>query len=161
MEPELNAAPVEPPRGTYDARVDDKGRLKLPVKFQQFLISFGEQRVFITSLDIRTARIYPISVWKQNEKLLGEQFSDDPAKAEDIAFIANEMGEDSELDSQGRVLLPTNLRRSLKLESQPVWLECYQGGINIYGKEVYEERQQRARENLAEKLKAAKQKGLR
>ena len=29
-------AMVEPPRGMYPARVDDKGRLKLPVGFQDF-----------------------------------------------------------------------------------------------------------------------------
>lgn len=116
--------------------------------------------MFITSLDVRTARIYPTSVWKENEKLLAES-NDDPEGAEDISFMANDLGADSELDGQGRVLVPTELRRLLNLESQPVWLECYQGGINIYNKEVYEERQRRSRENLAAKLAAFKKKGLR
>jgi|SRR5579884_1600521 len=144
----------------YAARVDEKGRLKLPVNFQQFLSGTGDQMVFITSLDIRTARIYPISVWKENEKILADS-TDDPDGAEDVAFIANDLGADSEMDSQGRVLLPTELRRLLNLEAQPVWLECYQGGINVYGKDVYEERQQRARQNLADKVKSLKRKGLR
>lgn len=160
MEPEISATPVEPPRGIYPARVDEKGRLKLPVNFQQFLTGLGEQKVFITSLDVRTARIYPTSVWKENERLLADT-TDDPEAAEDIAFMANDLGADSELDAQGRVLLPTELRRLLSLESQPVWLECYQGGINVYNKDVYEERQKRSRENLAAKLAAFKKKGLR
>jgi MraZ protein len=62
-------APVEPPRGTYQARVDEKGRLKLPAVFQQYLTDLGETKVFVTSLDVRIARIYPISVWKENEIL--------------------------------------------------------------------------------------------
>lgn len=152
--------PVEPPRGIYAARVDEKGRLKLPVNFQQFLAASGEQNVFITSLDIRTARIYPTSVWKENERILAES-TDDPETAADIAFIANDLGADSELDGQGRVLLPTELRRMLNLESQPVWLQCFQGGIDIYGKDVYEERQRRSREDLATKVAAFKKKGLR
>jgi MraZ protein len=160
VDPEIKTTPVEPPRGIYPARVDEKGRLKLPVNFQEFLKESGEQKVFITSLDIRTARIYPTSVWKQNEKLLAES-TDDPEGAEDIAFMANDLGADSELDAQGRVLVPTELRRLLTLESQPVWLECYQGGINVYNKEVYEERQRRSRENLAAKLATFKKKGLR
>ena len=160
MDPEIKTTPVEPPRGIYPARVDEKGRLKLPVNFQEFLNGLGEQKVFITSLDVRTARIYPTSVWKENEKLLAES-NDDPEGAEDISFMANDLGADSELDGQGRVLVPTELRRLLNLESQPVWLECYQGGINIYNKEVYEERQRRSRENLAAKLAAFKKKGLR
>ena len=160
MDPEIKTTPVEPPRGIHDALVDEKGRLKLPGNFQDFLNGLGEKKVFITSLDSRTARIYPTSVWKENEKLLAES-TDDPESAEDIAFMANELGDDSELDAQGRVLINTKLRRLLSLESQPVWLECYQGGINIYNKEVYEERQRRSRENLAAKLAAFKKKGLR
>jgi MraZ protein len=160
VDPEIKTTPVEPPRGIHDARVDEKGRLKLPGNFQDFLNGLGEKKVFITSLDSRTARIYPTSVWKENEKLLAESI-DDPESAEDIAFMANELGDDSELDAQGRVLINTKLRRLLSLESQPVWLECYQGGINIYNKEVYEERQRRSRENLAAKLAAFKKKGLR
>lgn len=160
MDPNIKTTPVEPPRGIYSARVDEKGRLKLPVNFQEFLNGLGEQKVFITSLDIRTARIYPTSVWKENEKLLAES-TDDPEGAEDISFMANDLGADSELDGQGRVLVPTELRRLLNLESQPVWLECYQGGINIYNKDVYEERQRRSRENLAAKVATFKKKGLR
>lgn len=160
MDPENKTTPVEPPRGIYPARVDEKGRLKLPVNFQEYLNGSGEPKVFITSLDIRTARIYPTSVWKENERLLAES-TDDPEGAEDIAFMANDLGADSELDAQGRVLVPTELRRLLSLESQQVWLECYQGGINIYNKEVYEERQRRSRENLAAKVATFKKKGLR
>ena len=116
--------------------------------------------MFITSLDTLTARIYPPSLWQANEKLLAEA-TDDPEAAEDIMFMANDLGADSEVDGQGRVLLPTELRRMLELESQPVWLECTLGGINIYNKAVYEERQKRSRENLGQKLTAFKKKGLR
>ena len=160
MEAANSPVPVEPPRGIYPARVDEKGRLKRPVNFQQFLSASGEEKVFITSLDTLTARIYPTSLWKANEKLLADS-TDDPEGAEDIAFMANDLGADSEVDGQGRVLLPTELRRMLSLESQPVWLECFQGGINIYNKAVYEERQKRSRENLAQKVSAFKKKGLR
>ena len=160
MAEESNTTPVESPRGIYAARVDEKGRLKLPVDMQKFLSASGEQKVFITSLDETTARIYPISVWRENEKILAES-TDDPEGAEDIAFLANDLGADSELDGQGRVLLPTELRRQLSLESQAVWLECYQGGINIFNEAVYEARKARARENRAAKLNTFRRKGLR
>ena len=160
MDPNSNTAPVESPRGIYQARVDEKGRLKLPVDMQQFLSASGEQKVFITSLDEVTARIYPIAVWRDNEKILAES-TDDPEGAEDIAFLANDLGADSEVDGQGRVLLPTELRRQLSLESQAVWLECYQGGINVFNQAVYESRKMRARENRAAKLSVFRKKGLR
>ena len=160
MESEANIPAVESPRGIYQARVDEKGRLKLPVDMQQLLNASGEQKVFITSLDEVTARIYPIAIWRENEKILAESH-EDPETAEDIAFLANDLGADSEVDAQGRVLLPTELRRLLQLEGEAVWLECYQGGINIYNKGVYEARKARARENRAAKLTAFRKKGLR
>jgi MraZ protein len=156
VDSEARQTPVEPPRGVYPARVDEKGRLKLPVNFQQFL---GSEKLFITTLDTRIARIYPISAWQQNEKILFDQ-TDDTDTAEDVAFIANHFGADGEIDAQGRVLLPTELRRALNLESQPVWLDYFQSGVNVVGQQIYEERQKRALENLPGKLKAMKGKGL-
>lgn len=159
MDEAISGTPVEPPRGIYPARVDEKGRLKLPVNFQAFLNASGEQKVYITSLDYTIARIYPLPLWKANEEILNGS-TEDSETAEDIAFVANVLGADSELDNQGRVLLPTNLRRDLELESQPVWLECFQGGINIYSEKVYQARVVRSRENLSEKVKAFRKKGL-
>lgn len=150
---------VEPPRGNYPARVDEKGRLKLPAVVHQYLTELGEEKVFITSLDLRTARIYPISVWKQNEELF-EQASDDPQAAEDVAFMANHLGADAEVDGQGRVLMPQELRRALSMENEAVWLACYKGRINVYGKQVYEERRVRAMTNLEQKLVALEKRGL-
>src|SRR5579885_3631556 len=83
VESEANNAAVESPRGIYQARVDEKGRLKLPVDMQQLLNASGEQKVFITSLDEVTARIYPIAVWRKNEMILAEA-TEDPETAEDI-----------------------------------------------------------------------------
>jgi len=159
VDPDNIGTPVEAPRGIYATRVDEKGRVKLPVNFQGFLNESGGPKVYITSLDFTTARVYPISLWKLNEKILNES-TDDPETAEDIAFAANVLGADSDLDSQGRLLLPTDLRRELKLEAAPVYLECSQGGINIYNEQVYGDRMKRARQNLAEKVTAFKKKGL-
>ena len=126
------------------------------MNFQQYL---GNEKLFITTLDTRIARIYPISVWEQNEKLLFDQ-TDDTDAAEDLAFVANHFGADGDIDSQGRILLPTELRRTLNLENQPVRLDYFQGAINVVSEPVYEERQKRAMADLGEKLKAMKKKGL-
>ena len=158
-EPAPASTPFEAPRGIFQARVDVKGRLKLPAAFKEYVGSFGEKRVFITSLDFRTARIYPISVWKSNEKFF-EEFTDEPEAAEDIAFIANDMGADCDMDEQGRVLIPQELRKQLAIEDQPVWLESFQGLVNIYGKAIYEERKKRAAEGHAEKLRLLRKKGF-
>jgi MraZ protein len=153
------AVPVEPPHSIVQARVDDKGRLKLPSDFLEYLKKQGVDKVFITSLDREVARIYPIQVWKGNENLFSNA-GDLAELAEDVAYIAKVFGGDSEIDAQGRVLLPAALRREMSLESQPVWLDCYNGRINVAGKAVHDARYHRAMANLPEKVKTLEKKGL-
>jgi MraZ protein len=160
VDQEPNFAMIEPPRGIFQGRVDSKGRLKLPAALYKYLIRLGEERVFITSLDMRTVRIYPTSLWKENQRFF-ETFVEDPQAAEDVAFLADDVGRDSDVDDQGRVLLPAELRRALGLEDQPVWINLYKGRINLYGKELYDERKQRARDGLGDKLLKLEQRGLR
>ena len=157
MDFETRPSGVEPPRGFHGARVDEKGRLKLPAIFQQFLKSLGDETVFITTLDMSTVRIYPISLWKQNEMFFEESKS--PA-GEQISFLANMYGADSEVDAQGRVLIPQELRRDLRLENQPVWLGHYKGRINAVGKEEFEKRAAVAKANAAANLGALEGEGL-
>ena len=151
---------MEPPRGFFTAHVDEKGRLKLPADFQQYLSAIGDDKLFVTSVDDRIARIYPISVWKRNEKILEELVTENPDAADALAFIANDYGADAKVDGSGRVTLPTDLRRELSLENQEVRLDWTQGAINIYSMSEYEARKQQAKQNLAEKLKLAKLKGF-
>ncbi len=152
--------PVEAPRGTLQGRVDEKGRLKLPAALAQYLAALGEAKVFVTTLNISTALIYPISVWRETEKMLQEPGDDADVRA-DVAFVANHYGEDVEIDAQGRVLMPTTLRRELELEKDDVHLVCYKQRIEVFGSKVYSQRLDAARTNLPEKLKGLEKKGLR
>lgn len=160
MDFEALQAIVEPPRGIFQARVDEKGRLKLPVEVWKYLVRLKADKVFVTSLDLRMIRVYPVPLWEANEKFFRE-FTEDPQAAEDIAFIANDVGADSDVDANARLLIPAELRRMLGVEGQPVWLDCLRGRINVYTKQVYEERKARALEGLADKLKLLESKGLR
>jgi MraZ protein len=156
LEEEPKPTQSDPPRGIYPARVDDKGRLKLPVNFERYLAG---QKLFVTTLDERIARIYPLPVWQENERLLFDDNEDTDA-AEDLSFIVNKYGADAEVDNQGRVLMPTVLRRALSLENQPVHIDFFKGAVNVYNETVYQEREQRAGQNRDEKLKAFRKKGL-
>ena len=150
---------AEPPLGIFTAKCDEKGRLKLPVEFVAYLKTLEVEKVFITTVDLKIARIYPKRTWESNQNLF-ENAGDDAEIAEDVAFIANLYGASSEIDGNGRILVPTDLRRKLELESQTVWLDYYNGGINAFGKKVYDERMQRATVNLGDKVKALRKKGF-
>lgn len=153
-------AAVEAPRGFLSARVDEKGRLKLPAAIVEYVAALGDQRVFVTTVNGSTARIYPISVWRQNEILL-EQGGDDTELKEDVAFVAYHFGADSDVDAQGRVLVPTELRRALKLEGEQVHLRCFKQRIEVIGNDVYEQRFSKAMAGLGGKVQDLEKKGLR
>src|SRR5580693_4940067 len=121
---------VEPPRGMYPGRLDDKGRMKVPVDFQQFLSALPEKKLFVTSLDRRIAQIYPMAVWRGNEKFF-ETYRTDPARAKNVAFNAADLGAETEMDSQGRIVFSPELRRELGIENQPVHLFAYRGHIEV------------------------------
>jgi MraZ protein len=151
--------PVEAPRGFHTARVDDKGRLKLPAAFQTFLEAQPEQKVFVTKLRDNIARIYPIAIWRQNEAL-AEQYNDDADGSEDVLLYAQAMGADALMDNQGRVTLPQRLRQRLGLENVPVMVVYARGVINVYTEEEYEKLMQRLEVSVDEKLPPLRKKGF-
>ena len=152
-----NLIGAEPPHSIAQASVDEKGRLKLPAEFLEYLEALKVTKVFITTFDQRLARIYPIAVWKVNEALF-ENSSD--AAAERLALLAKAYGGDAEIDKSGRVLLPAKLREVLDLEKQPVWLDVYHGRINVVSKKIHDERMQLAQASMSEDLKTLEKLGL-
>ncbi len=159
---ELTSKPVvvEPPRGFHPARVDEKGRLKLPSIFQEYLGKLGEKTVFITTLDRSTARIYTSSVWAANEKFFADPGEAAAEWAEAVAFVANHYGADSDLDNQGRVLVPQELRKELGIENQPVWLGHEQGAIAVYGEAMYQQKLAAMKSQLPTAVRELKKKSL-
>jgi len=127
----------------YPSRMDDRGRVKLPVAFKEYLEKFENKRLFVTSLDRRIAQVYPMVLWKQTKKFL-ENFSEDPEAAENLAFNAADLGAETEMDAQARVLFSPELRRELGREDQPVHLYAFGGHIEVLNQAVYEERKRAA-----------------
>ncbi len=152
-------APAEMPDGTYPARLDDRGRLKLPMDLQRYLMALPEKKLFVTTLDRRTVRIYPMAVWRHNRHLLATAKEDRQA-AEDLLFTAYDLGANTEMDNQGRILIHEELRRALDLENQPVKLVPWLWRVDVYKEADYAERSRRAGEGLSEKLARWENAGL-
>jgi MraZ protein len=149
----------EPPHSISPASVDDKGRLKLPADFLEYLAAIGVTKVFITTVDFRTVRIYPLSVWKRNENLFNGA-GENSAVMERLARLAKNFGGDAEIDKTGRVLLPSLLRTEMGLEKQAVVVDVHNGRINLMLKKVHDEMVQVARASLADDLKIAEKLGF-
>jgi DNA-binding transcriptional regulator/RsmH inhibitor MraZ len=160
MDESPNRAPeIEHPDGMYPSRMDDRGRVKLPVVLKEYLEKFEDKRLFVTSLDRRIAQVYPIVLWKQTKKFL-ENYSDEPEVAENLAFNAADLGAETEMDSQARVLFSPEVRREIGLEDQPVHLYVFGGHIEVLSPAVYEERKSAAKVSPVSDLAKARRAGM-
>jgi|SRR5215470_14553666 len=103
-------------RGNCPAKVDEKGRLKVPAVFLEELKEYGTQ-FYITSMTGESARIYPMQVWSEIEDKLGTLPSQHPTKRK-FLLRTSYFGQTVQLDGQGRLLLPGVLRETAQLKSE-------------------------------------------
>jgi MraZ protein len=108
-------------RGNCPARVDEKGRLKIPAVFLDALKEYGNQ-FYITSTTGESARIYPMRVWSEIEDKLAKVSSQNRAKRK-FLMRTSYYGQTVELDGQGRVLVPAVLRESAQMR----------GDVDVFG----------------------------
>jgi MraZ protein len=117
-------------RGNAPARVDDKGRLKLPGDFRTPLETKYGSELFVTSLSGEFVRIYPMPVWLEIEQKLGAMPSTHPSKLRFLDRV-NYYGQVASLDGQGRLLIPVRLRESATMTGdvdvlgQYSWLDVW------------------------------------
>jgi MraZ protein len=108
-------------RGNCPAKVDEKGRLKIPAQFLEELKELGTH-FYITSVTGKEARIYPLAVWSEIEDKLAALPSQHQAKRK-FLFWTNYFGQKVEVDGQGRVLLPVVLREAAQIK----------GDVDVFG----------------------------
>lgn len=113
-------------RGNHSAKIDDKGRLKIPNAFRALVEEQHGSAVFVTSLSGESVRIYPMPVWLAVEARLARVPSTHPSR---IKFFdrVNYYGQVGEFDAQGRVLIPPRLRESAGMT----------GEVDVFGQYDY------------------------
>ena len=89
-------------RGNYTARIDDKGRLKVPTEFRRLVEEKHGSGVFVTSLTGECVRIYPLPEWEAIEQRLLVLPTMDPVRRK-FLDRTNYYGQQSAMDSQGQI----------------------------------------------------------
>jgi MraZ protein len=98
-------------RGNYTARIDAKGRLKVPTTFRRQMQETHGAEVYVTSLTGESVRLYPLPEWEGIEQRLALLPSMDTARRK-FLDRTNYYGQQTTIDAQGRVLIHPLLRRS-------------------------------------------------
>lgn len=104
-------------RGNYTAKIDEKGRLKIPNAFRALVEGQHGADLFVTSLTGEYVRIYPMPVWMALEEKMAKVPSTHPAR---IKFFdrVNYFGQTAAFDNQGRVIIHPRLRDSAAMAGE-------------------------------------------
>lgn len=113
-------------RGSAPARIDDKGRLKVPTIFRSVIHDQQGPDVFVTSLTGDCVRIYPMTAWLEVERKLSNIPENHPARLKFLDRV-NYYGQTGELDTQGRIVVPAHLRDSASIV----------GDVRVFGRISY------------------------
>jgi MraZ protein len=106
----LQAVELSALMGHSPAKIDEKGRLKVPASFRKLIEERWGPDCFITSKDGERALIYPMPVWLDFHSRIAKVPSSSLAK-EKLMDRLNYYGHPATIDAQGRLLIPTVLRQ--------------------------------------------------
>lgn len=113
-------------RGNYAAKIDDKGRLKIPNAFRTLIEGQNGADLFVTSLTGESVRVYPMPVWLALEEKLAKVPTTHPARVKFFDRV-NYYGQTAAFDVQGRVLIHPRLRDSAGMA----------GEVDVFGQYDY------------------------
>src|SRR5437660_5929597 len=108
-------------RGNYTARIDAKGRLKVPTVFRRFIEEKHGSEFYVTSVTGDNVQLYPLPEWEAIEQHLSLLPSMDPARRKFVDRTSY-YGQQTSMDSQGRVLIHPLLRKSAGVVGEVVVL---------------------------------------
>jgi MraZ protein len=128
-------------RGNHQAKVEESGRIKLPVAVKEAVDRMQVTEFYVTSPNGTSAEVWPLAEWEKVEKRLAANSS--RTDVQDYMEQTSFYGLEVKMDSAGRFVLPQILREKAKLS----------GDVAILGKARYLEIYNL--ETLAESIKAS------
>jgi MraZ protein len=108
-------------RGQFQHSIDAKGRVSVPSRFRDVLASSGDGRLVLTpALFDRCIHVFPLRAWEQFEAKVAQmkQFDDNVVRLRRLYVSA---AVDCEVDKQGRLLVPPQLREHGGLLKEALW----------------------------------------
>ncbi len=121
--------------GSYSARLDASGRIKIPEKFRDVLEAVYGKDLFVTSLSDESVQIYPLSVWLEMTGMTAEGAVHLRPDVRKFMLRVNRNGSRHELDSKGRVLITQALRDKARLQ-EVVEVVGFSNHLEVWNKDV-------------------------
>jgi MraZ protein len=108
-------------RGQFEHAIDAKGRTSLPARYRDVLAAANDLRLVVTpALFDPCLKVYPMKAWEELEDKISALPEFDP----NAVFLRRRFlsaAVECELDKQGRILIPPNLRDYAALSKEVLW----------------------------------------
>jgi MraZ protein len=118
-------------RGTFEQKIDDKGRVNVPQRFRDIIRAGDDNRVLITNsrLDgVTCLDAYLPEEWAKFEERVAERKDPDSPIARFYLNYYLPGVTECQIDGQGRILLPPRLRDHAQLEREAIFF----GVVNMF-----------------------------
>jgi MraZ protein len=124
-------------RGNHPAKIDEKGRLKLPSAFKQLAESARVNEFYVTSVEGDFAQIWPLPEWLKREDQLAASSEFEEAARKYLARTSY-WGQQVEMDAQSRIVLPQLLRKSAGLDDVEVTVIGMRDHVEVHNRQKFE-----------------------
>ena len=125
-------------RGNHPAKVDEKGRLKLPSAFKQLVDAGSVTQFYVTSTDGESAQVWPLPEWEKREAQLAESSEMEEAVPKYLS-ITSYYGQQVEMDAQARLLIPQILRSAAGLDDEEVAVMGMGSHLAVHNRKRFEQ----------------------
>ncbi len=123
--------------GSHQLTIDDKGRLAIPARYRQELAVSCASQLVVTRGPNACLEIYPAPEFQQVADRIQEMEDRDQAEILNSVFIG--FACETELDKQGRVLLPPLLRKFGRFDGAAVLMGMNRR-FDLWPEELWSER---------------------
>ena len=106
-------------RSISTVSLDSKGRVVVPARHRDVLMTVAAGRVVLTADPSRCLLLYPLSEWEPIEKKLNG-LSDFNSRTRSLKQLMVGYAHDMDMDGAGRILLPPMLRKFAELDKNVV-----------------------------------------
>lgn len=104
--------------GSYTAKLDRSGRIKIPEKFRLAMEEQYGKELFITSLTDESVQVYPLPVWEKLSGVSEEGALQLKPAVRKFMLRVNRKGSQYRIDSKGRILISQVLREKAELKDE-------------------------------------------
>jgi MraZ protein len=127
-------------RGNSPTKVDEKGRLKIPILFRSEIEQEHGSEFYVTSLYGDSVRVYPFPVWNEIEQKISAGPSTNVA-VKRFLRNTNYYGQMVTMDNQGRILIPPMLRESAQIRDEVTVMGTLKY-LEVWNAEVFRKKMQ-------------------